>query len=207
MIASASSEGIGFPRCWVTLNCLPRRDCAAVAPSATMTLGLSSRISSCSQGWQARTSAAIGLLVQPAAPLDHDELEVLDRVGHVHPGAVDPGLRHGTVEKFTGRTDKGVPGAVLEVTWCLAHKHDLRPCGAFTEHRLGRLKPEIAAAAAPGCVPQPGQRWFRAEGSRQRNRWNPVAASRSLVMRLMVSTSEPSEKWRRSPSGLPKLGV
>lgn len=51
--------------------------------------------------------AAAGLLVQPALPaFRRDELEVLDRVGHVHALAVDPGLLEHPVEHPAGRTDE-----------------------------------------------------------------------------------------------------
>jgi len=62
MTASAHSDWIAFPRCSVTLNPDPSSACAAVAPSATITRGFTSRISHSSHGRHARTSAAVGFL-------------------------------------------------------------------------------------------------------------------------------------------------
>lgn len=60
--APASSEGIGTPRFFVTLNVRPSRDFAAVAPRQMMTSGLMSASSASSHGRQARTSPADGVL-------------------------------------------------------------------------------------------------------------------------------------------------
>src|SRR5512144_11721 len=54
--ASARSVRITLPCCVVTRIVGPKSALAAVAPSATMTRGFTTAISSSSQGWQARTS-------------------------------------------------------------------------------------------------------------------------------------------------------
>lgn len=134
MTASAIAVGIGFPRCSVTRNSLPRSACAAVAPSATITRGFTTRI---------------------------DELELLDRIGDVHPRAVDSSLQHRRIEQLPGGTDKEVSCSVLQVTGSLTYKHDVCRAGPFAEDGLGGVDPQIAAAAAPGRLPQLGESWVR----------------------------------------------
>ena len=60
--ASASGDAIAWPRCAVSLNRVPRSDCAAVAPRQTMTAGRTASISASSHGRQARISDARGFL-------------------------------------------------------------------------------------------------------------------------------------------------
>src|SRR5205823_5886189 len=75
-------------------------------------------------------------------------LEVLDHVGHVDRSAVDAGLLERFVEQPARRADKGTPFQVLVIPRLLPDQHDLGALSAFAEHRLGRVLPEIAGAAA-----------------------------------------------------------
>ena len=57
---SARSESSSSPRCCVTRKSRPRRDCAAVAPRQTMTLGRTTSSSASSHGRHAATSDQLG---------------------------------------------------------------------------------------------------------------------------------------------------
>src|SRR5690606_1593972 len=88
----------------------------------------------------------IRALVQPrlAAAL---ELEVLDRVGHVQAGAVDPVFCQRPVEQLARRPDERMPAQVLLVARLFAHHEHARVVGTLAEHGLRRRLPQRAALA------------------------------------------------------------
>src|SRR6185369_13341246 len=87
-----------------------------------------------------------GLLVD--APLAaRCPLEVLDRVRDIERAPVEPGLAKRAVEQSTGRPHEGTPGKVLVVAGLLAHEHERRRFRPLTEHALGGVAVERAAAA------------------------------------------------------------
>ena len=100
--------------------------------------------------------------MQPAASLDGDELEVLDRVGEVHSPAVYARLFQRLVQQATRWPDERVSLPVFLIAGLLAYQHQLRRSGTFSEDRLGRVHPEITPPAASGGFPEPGEggpRW------------------------------------------------
>jgi hypothetical protein len=144
--------------------------------------------------------------VQPAASLDHDELEVLHRIGHVDLVAIDSGLQQRRVQQLAGGSDEGMPRAVLQIPRNLADEHDIGGARAFAEDGLGRIHPEIAPPATPGRLSQlwqsgVGRNEVRSGSGRDR------LQLRKLGHRAHGKCSEPPEKWRRSPSDLLKAGI
>ena len=73
--------------------------------------------------------------------------EMLDRVGDVGPGAVDPGLFHAAVEQFAGRTDERMPGQILGIARLLADKHDAGVFRPLAEDGLRRVAVQRAGGA------------------------------------------------------------
>src|SRR3546814_12890584 len=83
-----------------------------------------------------------------------DPTEVLHRVGHEDPLAVDAGVGQRAPQQLAGRADEGMALDVLAVARLLANQHDVRLGGAFAAHRLGRVRIEIAGRAVPTDAPQ-----------------------------------------------------
>ncbi len=82
------------------------------------------------------------------------KLEMLDRVGDVHAGTVDPGVAECAVEHLPGRADKRPAGKILLVAGLLADRDHRRVGRSFAEHRLRRVPVERAAGAASRLVAQ-----------------------------------------------------
>src|SRR5436305_4679452 len=82
------------------------------------------------------------------------ELEVLDRVGDVDVGAVDPNGLEAAVELAPGGPDERPPLPVLAIARLLADHHDAGLLQALAEDGLRRVAPEVAAAAARRCFPE-----------------------------------------------------
>jgi hypothetical protein len=80
--------------------------------------------------------------------------EVLHGVGDVKRGAVDSRRFEGTVEQASRRPDKGQPAPVLLVAGLLADQHQPGARGSGAEHRLRRMLPQRAVAAAAGVLAQ-----------------------------------------------------
>jgi hypothetical protein len=85
-------------------------------------------------------------------------LEVLDSIRHVGSLADDSRARQAGVEDPPGRPDEGPTSLILSVAWLLADEEQIGACGTFTEHRLRRSCPEVAAAALACRAPQTRQR-------------------------------------------------
>src|SRR5690606_33328801 len=75
-----------------------------------------------------------------------DELEMLDRIGHIHLVAVETGLGQGAIEQPAGRADERMARAILLIAG-LFTDHD-HPGGgrALAEHGLGGVAVQLAAA-------------------------------------------------------------
>src|SRR5690606_47525 len=85
------------------------------------------------------------------------ELEVLDRVGHVQPLAVDAELRERAVEQAARGADERAPGEVLGVARLLADHEDAGPRRTLAEDGLRRGLPQRAALASGGGIAQRGE--------------------------------------------------
>src|SRR5918992_3135865 len=114
-----------------------------------------------------------GFLVQPAAPLDNDKLEMLDRIGHVHLTAVYSCLLQPCVEQPSSRTDERMTLSVLLITGLLAYQHDLCFPRTFTKDSLRRVHPEITPSAGSRRLTQrrqrgPGRNKVRGSSGRKR---------------------------------------
>src|SRR4029450_9477483 len=92
------------------------------------------------------------LLVQPTAPLDDHELEMLDGVRDVDPASIDSGLFQTSIEQTSGWAYEGMSLPILLITRLLAHQHHFRSIRTFSEYRLGGVDPEIASPTpGSGC--------------------------------------------------------
>ena len=80
---------------------------------------------------------------------------MLDRVGDVHLGTIDPGLLQSRVQQPTGRANKGVPLAVFLVAGLLPDQHHLGGSRPLPKNRLGRVHPQVATPAARRRLPEP----------------------------------------------------
>src|SRR5262249_41687735 len=97
------------------------------------------------------------------------ELEMLDRVGHIGPLAVEPGRRQRAVEDLSGRSDKRATGQILLVAGLFADKHQGRIGGTFSEYSLGGAGMQRTACAGFSLARQRSKRtgrwaagWLRA---------------------------------------------
>jgi hypothetical protein len=93
----------------------------------------------------------VWLLVQ--SPLDQllaHELEVLDGIGDVHHTAIEPRGFQRLVEEPAGGPDERPADAILLIPRLLANEECRGARRTFAEYRLGRVHPQIAAAAAGG---------------------------------------------------------
>jgi hypothetical protein len=144
----------GAPRCCVRRNDRPRTDQAefVVEPGAA------------GGGF-----AGGRFLVDPAgAPGATLPLEVLNRIGDVDLGSLDPGRRQRAVEDDARRADKGVTLAVLLIARLLADEHERRMRRPLAKHGLGCPRPEVAVPAVEGGRPhrrQAGSRHARHGGT------------------------------------------
>ena len=108
------------------------------------------------QPWSAGDHlGSVGLLVDSAlAAIGGLELEMLHRVGHVQPAAVDPGVPECAVEKAAGRTDERLTATVLHVTGLFADQHDRGCVVAGAEHGLLRMLVQRASVTLAGRSPE-----------------------------------------------------
>jgi hypothetical protein len=81
----------------------------------------------------------------------------LTAIRDVRAGPVDPGLLERLVEEPSGRADERLPPAVLLVSGLLADEHQVGRAPALADHRLGRVLPEPAAAAALNRLSERGE--------------------------------------------------
>src|SRR5687767_399675 len=96
------------------------------------------------------------LFMQTPASLDHHELEMLDRVGHVNSPAVDARVFECSIQQLAGGADERVTGSVFLVPWLLADQHDFSPSRSFAEDCLRGVQPKMAATTLPGRFLQLG---------------------------------------------------
>jgi hypothetical protein len=75
------------------------------------------------------------------------ELEMLDRVGDVDAGAVDPRVAQRAVERLAGGADERLAGEILLVAGLLADRDHRGVERAFAEYGLRRVAVERAAGA------------------------------------------------------------
>src|SRR5690606_2216869 len=88
--------------------------------------------------------------------------EVLDGVGEVHLVAPDPGGLQWAREDVSGWADKRLPLLVLLVARLLPDEHQPRVGAAAGEHGLGRVLPQLTAAAlVDGTFQAPQRGSFR----------------------------------------------
>src|SRR3954469_14262250 len=106
----------------------------------------------CVEPLAARGELAAVRLIVDAGFAPSPPLEVLDGVGDVDAVTIDAGRSERLVEYATRRPNEGAAGDVLMVAGLLADQHQLGVGGSFAEHRLRRIPPETAVAAACSCT-------------------------------------------------------
>lgn len=74
-------------------------------------------------------------------------LEVLDRIGEVHIGAVDPSFSQGQIQNPSRRPYERAPLAIFDIPRLLADQHDGGMRRTFAEDRLSCTFPEITLLA------------------------------------------------------------
>ena len=74
--------------------------------------------------------------------------EVLDHVGHIDVGTIDPRILQGAVEDPAGGTDERVALHVLAVARLLADEHHAGSLRALTEDGPRRVEVQVAALTA-----------------------------------------------------------
>ena len=85
------------------------------------------------------------------------ELEVLDCIGHVRLGGIDPGLLECLVQQPARGTHERLSLAVLTIAGLLADQHQLGPRRTGAEHGLGGGPPQRARSAIGTRGAQPRQ--------------------------------------------------
>jgi len=91
--------------------------------------------------------------------------EVLNHVGDVDVGAIDPGILQGAVEDPAGGADEGVALDVLSVARLLADEHHAGSLRSLAEDRLRRVAIQVAALTALDGLGEGVQGAFRGKGS------------------------------------------
>jgi hypothetical protein len=102
--------------------------------------------------------AGFRLCVNPPLP-SRLPLEMFYDIGHVRTVAFDARLRECLVQNPACGPDKGVSREIFIVAGLLAHEHDIGLGFPFSKHRLRRIPPQMARAAAARSALQ------RAKGS------------------------------------------
>jgi hypothetical protein len=123
---------------------------AAVAPSATTTVGLT-RFNSRSSHHLQRSLACVGPLMDAALAARHI-LEVFDRIRDIHQRTVNAGLGKSAIEDATGRSHERSALQIFLIAGLLADEHDGAGYGPLAEHRLHAETVERAARAGDGFV-------------------------------------------------------
>src|SRR4029077_2928121 len=93
-----------------------------------------------------RDLATVRLLVDAPGPA-WLPAEVLDHVGDVGRGSLDPGVREGAGEELPGGPDEWPPREILVVPGLLADQHHRRALSPVAEDGLRGALPEVARAA------------------------------------------------------------
>src|SRR5437868_5890891 len=146
--------------------------------------------------------ARVGLVMDPSlAALD--KFEMLDGIGDVNRGAVDPRFLERRIEQRAGGTDERPPGKVLLVAGLLADEHDRGVEWALAEHRLGGMLVEIAAGAVAGVLeqrfPRPAQITTRLDRAFRRERI-AQASGRNVGHRFMQRANAADVASRAAPA-------
>ena len=141
------------PRSLAMVTGRPSRLRAALAPSATMTAGLTISAFELEPDLAALDFVGVGTLVQ-AALAAHLMLEMLHRVGDENLRAGDPRFRQGPVEDLPGGPDERLAGKVFLVAGLLANQHQVRMRGALRRGPPGS-HPHTADSACRRSRPWP----------------------------------------------------
>ncbi len=81
-------------------------------------------------------------------------LEVLDRIGHIHLGTVDSGLRKRTVKQCAGGPHEWSALTILAVAGLLTYEHHRCSRRALPEDGLSRVAPQRTGTTFPRLPPQ-----------------------------------------------------
>jgi hypothetical protein len=101
---------------------------------------LTTWISACSEGWQAKISRADGFLVDSAFSF-WGPFEMLDRVRDVDSLSLNSGQPERSIKDSPGRSDKRLSGDVFFVTRLFSDEQILFRLFSACEHCLRRISP------------------------------------------------------------------
>jgi hypothetical protein len=83
---------------------------------------------------------------------------MLDRIGDVGRGAIDPGICQRAIEQLAGGADERAPGQIFLIARLLAEEQQCGLGRRFAEHGLRRGLPQRAAPAGQRLLTQRGER-------------------------------------------------
>ena len=101
----------------------PSNACAAVAPRATITFGLTNSDFSLEPGTASRDFAGIGFLMNAAFSAGFP-FEMFDNIGDVSLRTIDTGFVQRIVKKSAGGADKRFAREIFFVAWLFADEND-----------------------------------------------------------------------------------